>query len=133
MNMWMRSFAVVVIGAISGLAVSQGGLTTVPFKSLDTYTPEASARTAIEARLNQLYGDTGGISYAAAKTAAGDVASGVVLVKTADSITLDTTPCIREDKRLMTFAAPYQENSITDITSGGKTHPRVQVVQKGFK
>jgi hypothetical protein len=81
--------------------------------------------------LERLYGTDRNITYVKAHSGRGDIGSGVVVDRTADRITLDTTPCVDQDKRLLTFVAPYKESKIDEERCPRKTYPRSQVIQLG--
>ena len=60
----------------------------------------------------------------------GDIASGVELIKSAEEITIDTTPCEKK-KTLVTFHTKYKKEDISDKTCpDGKKYKRVLVEQK---
>lgn len=68
-------------------------------------------------------------TYAMKRQNKGDTASGVVVTKKEDIITIDITPCIEDGKQTITFVMPYTEKQISDANCGNKTYPRSQVIQ----
>jgi hypothetical protein len=81
--------------------------------------------------LERLYGADRNITYVKAQSGTGDTAWGVVVDRAGDRITLDTTPCVDQNKRLVTFIKPYKESKIDEERCPTKTYPRSQVIQLG--
>jgi hypothetical protein len=55
--------------------------------------------------------------------------SGVVVVRSAEKIVIDTTPC-SDQKDLLSFHKVYKESEISDINCKGKKYPRSKVRQQ---
>lgn len=55
--------------------------------------------------------------------------SGVVIHRSSELITIDTTPCSNK-KQLMKFHKVYMESEISDINCQGKKYPRSKVRQQ---
>jgi len=98
-------------------------------------TPEpsdiAKLRDLIEGRLSQVYGQDihKKITFMMRQTRTGDTASGVEIVRTNDTLSIDVTPCAPE-KTIFTFVKPYKETAISDTRCAEKPYPRLQVIQE---
>ena len=101
----------------------------IPYKDGANMELTSEDKEAIRSRIEALYGASRPFAYdVSAKSATGETASGVVLLRRQDSITLDITPC-RARSTLVTIIAPYRESSVSDEICNNKTFPRVQVVK----
>jgi hypothetical protein len=85
-------------------------------------------RAVIIKRLHEIYGTDENMSFVAMRSGPGDTASGVVLQRTSDSISIDMTPCLPK-KTVRYFIAPFRESNVSDEKCGDTTHHRVQVIQ----
>jgi hypothetical protein len=95
-------------------------------KDLDT----TARKKLLFEKLTKVYGEGEyEIEDMNANTAQGDVASGVEVAKTAEEITIDTTPCAKK-KTLVTFHTEYKKEDVSDVTCDGNKFKRVQVEQK---
>jgi hypothetical protein len=80
--------------------------------------------------LKKIYGDSElQIQNLNANTEHGDTASGVEVMKTAEEITIDTTPCGKK-KNLVTFHQVYKKDEIGDVICGDKKYKKVEVEQQ---
>lgn len=96
-------------------------------KSFETF--EQSKLRLIES-MKKIYGSWEfRIQDVKARTDHGDTASGVEVQKTAETITIDTTPCSAK-KNLVTFHRIYKKEEVADITCGSSKYKRVQVEQQ---
>ena len=60
----------------------------------------------------------------------GDTASGVVIARENEIISIDINPCSGQ-KAIVTFVTPYKEKQISDANCGkGNTYPQSQVIQQ---
>ena len=99
-----------------------------PYKLEGVAPDSAEYRTAIQKRIHELYGGPSNVSFVALRTGPGEAASGVVLQRTNNSISIDITPCLPH-KTVRYFVAPFKESNISDEKCGEKTYQRVQVLQ----
>ncbi|PYJ12649.1 MAG: hypothetical protein DME93_06575 [Verrucomicrobia bacterium] len=63
-------------------------------------------------------------------TKPGDASSGVVVATTNDTLLIDPTPCVTNQKGIITFVKPYKESKISDARCNGKSYPQIQVIQQ---
>lgn len=86
---------------------------------------------AVKAGLQEIYGPGASrVTFIINETKPGQTASGVKCSESKTTVEIDTTPCRREQKVILTFIKPYTKKDVSDVTCGDKTHPRIQVTQK---
>jgi hypothetical protein len=83
----------------------------------------------VEQGLTRLYGVQ--VQFVLRNTTPGDASSGVEVTRTNGALFIDPTPCVsKQPKRIFMFVNPYKESKISDEKCGGKSYPRIQVIQQ---
>lgn len=116
-------------GGLGFSAIAQQPLQD-PFVKTPMQVAPNESDESIQKKLYAIFGQDPNITFVAARSSAGDTASGVVVSRTTSAIAIDVTPCLPR-KTVVTFVAPYKESSISDERCGDKPYPRVQVIQLG--
>ena len=129
----MNRFSILGLALMSAIALAQDSNIKAPLGTGSVFAkPDSPIEKAATLKsLKDFYGLDRDINFMLAKSAAGDTASGVVVERSRDQITVDTTPCVVDRKRLVTFVAPYKESKLGEQRCEAKTFPRVQVIQMG--
>lgn len=98
-------------------------------KSVISEELSADSQTALLDKLKRIYRDPEVEIRSTKRVIQGFTGSGVVVKKSSELITIDTTPCSNK-KELLTFHKEYKESEISEVTCEGKKYPRSKIRQQ---